>query len=282
MNGGANSAKRVSEWNVAFPLELLRASPMNKMCRQSGSAEIPVRVLVADHEPMWREYASTRLQSQGLEPVVVVNGERAWSVLQERDAPRLVIIDQRIPQLNALEICRRLRVRADAFYTYIMVLMTVSHRGEELLCLQSGADDCLAKPYNQDDFTARLAIAQRVLAIDMRLSAINRRWRILVDNMPFGVAAVDVNGRLKRMNTTFARQMGYSDVKELLGQPLRWVIQRQTDVRGLLDEVRWGEQFDEVEVVCHGVKGKPRVLRLWGRPLVDSDEAAYEIVVKEN
>jgi PAS domain-containing protein len=109
-----------------------------------------------------------------------------------------------------------------------------------------------------------------------------RDWRMLDDNMPFGVAAVDVNGRLKRMNTTFARQMGYADVKELLGQPLRWVIQRQTDVRGLLDEVRWGEKFDAVEVVCHGVKGRPRRLRLWGRPLVDSDEAAYEIVVQES
>lgn len=231
---------------------------------------------------MWREYACTRLQSQGLEPVPVVNGERAWSVLQEKDAPRLLVIDQRIPELNALEICRRLRIRADAFYTYVLVLMAVSHRGEELLCLQAGADDCLAKPYNQDDFVARLAIAERVLAIDNRLSAINRRWRTLVDHMPFGVAAVDANGRLKRMNTTFARQMGYGDVKELLGQSLRWVIQRQTDVRGLLDEVRWGEQFDAVEVVCHGVKGKPRLLRLWGRPLLNSDEAAYEIVVQEN
>jgi len=240
-----------------------------------------VRVLLADHEPMWREYAFSRLQSVGLDPVVVVNGERAWAVLQEKDAPRLVVMDQRIPQLNALEICRRLRVRADAFYTYVLLLMAVPHRGEELLCLQSGADDCLAKPYNQDEFGARLAIAERVLAIDNRLSAINRRWRVLVDNMPFGVAAVDARGRLKRMNTTFAQQMGYSDVKQLLGQSLQQVVQKQSDARSLLDEVRWGEKFDGVEVSCHGVKGKPRLLRLWGRPLPDSDEAAYEIVVQE-
>lgn len=99
--------------------------------------------------------------------------------------------------------------------------------------------------------------------------------------MPFGVASVDENGILKRMNTTFAKQMGYADLRELLGQSLRQIFQKQSDVNGLLDEVRWAEPFNDVEVQCHGVNGKSQLLRMWGRPLPHNDEAAYEIIVQE-
>jgi DNA-binding response OmpR family regulator len=241
-----------------------------------------MRVLIADHEPMWQEFVGARLRSRGLEPIPVVNGERAWSVLQEKDAPRLVIIDRRIPLLNGIEICRRLRARGDAFYTYVLLLIPNSHRVEELVALESGADDCLAKPFNEDELFARAAIAQRLLNVDKRLTAINGRWRTLLDNMPFGVASVDKKGVLKRMNRTFAKQMGYADLRELLGQSLRQVFQKQSDIKGLLDEAHWAEAFNDVKVQCHGVNGKSQLLRIWGRPLPPNDEAVYEIIVQES
>lgn len=241
-----------------------------------------MKVLVADHEPMWQEFICCRLQARGLHPLPVVNGERAWSVLEERDAPRFAIIDRRIPALSAIEICRRLRIRGDAFYTYVLLLAPNPHRVEQLVALESGADDCLAKPFSQEEFYARLAIAERVLNIDKRLTAINSRWRTMIDNLPFGVATVDEHGILKRLNITFAKQMGYAEVREILGQSLHQVLQRKIDLKGLLEEVRWGEAFNDVEVQCRGFRGKAQSVRLWGRPLPHNDEAAYEIVVQES
>ena len=247
-----------------------------------ASGNRDMKVLVADHEPMWQEFVCSRLLLRGLQPIPVVNGKRAWSVLEERDAPRLAIIDRRIPLMNAVEICRRLRARGDAFYTYALILIPNSYRMEELVALEAGADDCLAKPFGEEEFCTRLAIAQRILDIDKRLTTINARWRSLLDTLPFGVATVDASGILKRMNTTFAHQMGYTDVRTLLGQSLSQVLQRRVDLKGLLDEVRWAEPFSDVEVECRGCKGKARSVRLWGRPLPSNDEAAYEIIVQES
>src|SRR4051812_40073052 len=240
-----------------------------------------MKVLLADHEPMWQEFVCARLQARGLEVIPVVTGERAWSVLEEKQAPRLAIVERRIPTLSGLEICRRLRARDDAFYTYVLLLIPVPHRMEQLVALESGADDCLAKPFNEDELIAQLAIAQRVLEVDKRLTAINGRWRTLLDNMPFGVVTIDVNGMMKRMNMTFANQMGHTDVRDLLGQPVSRIFQRQGDINGLFEQVRWADAFNGVEVQCHGAMGKSQCLRLWGRPLPQNDEAVYEIITQQ-
>jgi PAS domain S-box-containing protein len=201
-------------------------------------------------------------------------------VLQEKDAPRLAILDRRLPSLNAIEICQRLRARHDPFYTYVLLLMPNSYRVDELIALEAGADECLAKPFSREQFCAKLAIAERILDIDRRLSAINHHWRLMLDSLPFGLAAVDEKGVLKRMNTTFATQMGYSDVRSLIGQSLAQVLSRKVDLKGLLDQIRWSEPFNAVEVQCRATIGKVCSVRLWGRPLPPNDEAVYEIVVQ--
>lgn len=244
--------------------------------------DLPMSVLVADHEPMWQEFVRTRLQVAGLDPSLVVNGDRIWSMLQDKNAPRLLILDRRLPGLSALEICRRLRLRPDPFYTYVLMLLPNTSRVDELVALEAGADDCLAKPFGKEEFAARLALAQRILAVDRRLSAINSRWRTVLDSLPFGVAAIDGKGILKRINATFAAQMGYSEIRSLLGQPVAQVLQRRVDLKGLLEEVRWAEPFNDVEVHCRGAMGKCRSVRLWGRPLPPNDEAVYEIVVQDS
>jgi len=243
---------------------------------------MPMRVLVAEHEPMWQEFLCTRLQLGGLEPVRVVTGERAWEVLQERDAPRLLIMDRRLPRLDAIEICRRLRARGDSFYTYVLLLVPNPHLLEKLPALEAGADDCLAKPFSQEEFEARLAIARRALDVDARLTRLNSRWKALLDSLPFGVASVDNKGIVKRVNAKFAAQMGYDDVRAVIGQSLSQMLQQRIDVKALLEQVRWTEPFDDVQVQCRVCHGKLRSMRLWGRPLLKNDEATYEIVLLDS
>ena len=240
-----------------------------------------MRVLVAEHEPMCQSFICGALSAHGFKPVLVVNGERAWSVLQERDAPRLAIIDFRLPSLSGIEICRRLRARHDPFYTYLLLLVPNSYRLDQLLALEAGADDCLPKPFNQDELAARLAIADRILNIDKRLTEINGHWRTMLDAFPFGVATVDDHGILKRMNVTFARQMGFAHPQQLLGQSLDQVLRKQIDVHGILDQIRLADPFDSVEVECGALKAKSRSVRLWGRPLPPNEEAAYELIIQD-
>lgn len=240
-----------------------------------------MKVLVAEHEMMCQSFLCNALSVRGLQPVLAVNGERAWSILQEKDAPRLAIIDFHLPVMNGIDICKQVRARHDTFYTYLLLLVPNSYRLDHLLALESGADDCLAKPFNQDELGARLAIAGRILNIDDRLTEISGRWRTMLDTLPFGVATVDQRGLLKRMNTTFAHQMGFAHPMQLLGHSLDEVLRNQIDVRGVLDQISWAEPFDNVEVECRASKAKSRTVRLWGRPLPRNGEAVYELIVQD-
>lgn len=240
-----------------------------------------MKILLAEHEPMWREFLLDRLRASGLQPVVSENGEHAWTVLQQTEAPRLALISRSLPQINAMELCRRVRARRDAYYTFLFVLMPNRYPVEELIAMEAGADECLAKPINDDQLNARLAVARRVLNIDSRLTDISGHWRTLLDTLPFGVVSLDRRGNLKRINKTFASQVGYANPKDLLGTSLNQFLRDRGDRNGLLDEIRWAESFNDVEVLCRGLQGRWHRVRLWGRPLPENDEAVYEIVVQE-
>jgi hypothetical protein len=93
------------------------------------------------------------------------------------------------------------------------------------------------------------------------------------------VATLDEHGTLKRMNMTFAQQMGFAHLQQLLGQSLDQMLRKQIDVRGVLEQNGWGEPFDNVEVECRSQAKIP--VRLWGRPLPRNGEAVYEPTVQD-
>lgn len=239
-----------------------------------------MRVLVAEHEPMWLEFVCSRLKLRGMDVEIAKKGEEAWLYLQHRDAPRLVLVNRLIPTPHGLEICRRLRARHDAFYTYVVMLMPNRYPCDELAAIESGADECLAKPFDYEQLYARITSAQRVLEVDQRLSKLNGRWRLMLDTLPFGVAAIDSRGRLQRMNNTFARQTGYATPRDLVGAPIEQVFGHCLETSSLLDEVRMGQNISDVEVTFRsGARTRP--VRIWGRQLPLNDEADYEIVIQE-
>jgi CheY-like chemotaxis protein len=156
---------------------------------------------------MCQSFLCNALSARGLHPILTVNGERAWSTLQEKDAPRLAILDFRLPGVNGIEICRRLRARHDPYYTYLLLLIPNSYLLDHLLA-RIRCRRLLAKPFNQDELTARLAIAGRILNIDDRLTEISGRWRTMLDTRCPSAWPLSTNtGLLKRTNTTFAYQM---------------------------------------------------------------------------
>ena len=95
----------------------------------------------------------------------------------------LVILDLMLPGENGLEICRRLRARAD--YTPILMLTSRASELDRVLGLEMGADDYLTKPFSILELQARVkAIFRRVKAIasgSMNSTAMVRAGDMLID-----------------------------------------------------------------------------------------------------
>lgn len=127
------------------------------------------RILVADDHGPTLEQLCQALTEWGYSVITATDGRQAWEILQEADAPRLVILDLRMPGLNGMEIIRRVRQQSQEPYIYILLLTVYDHERQIATGLLAGADDYIVKPCHLDELQARLEAGWRILAIQYRL-----------------------------------------------------------------------------------------------------------------
>src|SRR5688500_14378987 len=124
-----------------------------------------MRVLIAEDEAVSRRVLQATLNKWGFEVVVCDDGTSAWEAIQQPDAPQLVILDVIMPGLTGLEICRLMRARSDAPYSYILLLTAKTGREDIVEGLEAGADDYITKPFNASELKVRLRAGQRILEL---------------------------------------------------------------------------------------------------------------------
>jgi two-component system, OmpR family, KDP operon response regulator KdpE len=110
------------------------------------------RVLVVDDEPQITRVLRTSLSSQSYDVRVANDGETALEIMKDW-TPDLVITDLSMPNMDGLELCRRLRASMQ------IPIIVLSVRGEErtkVQALDAGADDYVTKPFGIDELLARV------------------------------------------------------------------------------------------------------------------------------
>jgi two-component system KDP operon response regulator KdpE len=110
------------------------------------------RILVVDDETQITRVLRTSLSSQGYDVRVANDGETALEILKDWSAD-LVITDLSMPNMDGLELCRRLREK------WQMPIIILSVRGEErtkVKALDAGADDYVTKPFGISELLARV------------------------------------------------------------------------------------------------------------------------------
>ena len=128
-----------------------------------------MRVLIADDDPMQRLFLSRCLTSWGYDTLVAEDGEEAWKILAQDDAPPLVLLDWMMPGMDGTELCQRIRGLKDRPYTYVVLLTARSEQKDLLSGLGAGADDYMTKPVNTPELQARLRSGQRIIDLQNKL-----------------------------------------------------------------------------------------------------------------
>src|SRR6185436_20600183 len=123
-----------------------------------------MRVLVADDDASIRVLVKTMVQELGHEVAVAAGGTEAWDLLSARPA-QVAVIDWVMPDLDGLELCRRIRARTAQQYTYVILLTAMDAQTHYLSAIDAGVDDFLAKPFDPDLLGARLRVAERILGL---------------------------------------------------------------------------------------------------------------------
>ena len=130
-----------------------------------------MRILIAEDDPVSNEMLGILLKQWGYQVVATRNGIEAWQALQARDAPALAILDWQMPELDGVEVCRRVRLRPDLKHLYLLLLTSMRRPDEVVAGLEAGANDYIIKPFKAPELRARLNVGARVVELQMELAA---------------------------------------------------------------------------------------------------------------
>jgi DNA-binding response OmpR family regulator len=132
-----------------------------------------MKILIAEDEKISRRILEMTLTKAGYDAVAVEDGVKALESIQ-KDVPDLLITDWMMPELDGLELCRRIRTLNLTSYVYIIVLTALTQKEKIIEGLDAGADDYITKPFERTELLARVRAGERVIQLERSLRQKNK------------------------------------------------------------------------------------------------------------
>jgi two-component system phosphate regulon response regulator PhoB len=119
-------------------------------------------ILVVEDEDSLATLLQYNLDKEGYRVDLCADGEEALIRIDEKQ-PDLVVLDWMLPTVSGIEVCRRLRQRAETRNLPIIMLTARGEESDRIRGLDTGADDYVVKPFSMTELTARIrAVLRRI------------------------------------------------------------------------------------------------------------------------
>lgn len=135
-----------------------------------------MKVLIAEDDPVSRRLLQSYLVKWGYEVSAGADGAEAWRLFEADEFP-IVISDWIMPEVDGLELMRRIRSVQRPFYVYAMLLTARSQKEYVVAGMEAGADDFITKPFDRDELRVRLREGERIIRLERSLAEQNRTLR---------------------------------------------------------------------------------------------------------
>jgi len=215
-----------------------------------------MKILIAEDNESSRLILQLTLEAAGHEVITTENGAAAWAILEREDSPSLAILDWMMPEMDGLEVCRRVRQQEGVTPVYIIFLTAKADKTDIVQGLEAGANDYVLKPFNREELYARVKVGETVVNLQRDLAArfaeledtldkhkrvkieLNETQRFLhtvIDNMPSLIYVRDIKGNFVLVNQALADNFGKSPA-ELIGKTDADFSHNPEEARKIIEE----------------------------------------------
>ncbi len=113
------------------------------------------RILVVEDEPAQAEMITYNLEKEGFRVALATDGQAALEMAR-MESPDLVLLDWMLPEMEGIEVCRKLRADRDLHAIPIIMVTARGDEDDRVRGINIGADDYLVKPYSPRELIARI------------------------------------------------------------------------------------------------------------------------------
>lgn len=127
-----------------------------------------MKLLIVEDDDESRDVLKALLELDGHDVTAAWNGIEGWQAFQSGEFS-VVLSDWLMPEMDGLELCRRIRASDRPSYSYIILVTALHGKSSYLQGMDAGADDFVSKPLDPDELKARLIVAERIIGVQNRV-----------------------------------------------------------------------------------------------------------------
>lgn len=185
-----------------------------------------LQIAIVEDEPDISELVSIHLQKNGFKTKCFENGRDFFKYI-EKEKPSLLVLDLMLPDMDGIEICKKIRNHTFIPDLPIIMLTARSDETDKILGLELGADDYVTKPFSPKELVARVKAVLR-----RQLKTGKSKTIVVGKDLEINVEKYEVVQSGKKVDLTITE----FKILELLSSKKGWVFSRDK----ILDHL-WGD-----------------------------------------
>lgn len=126
------------------------------------ASQRPRTILIVEDEPDIAQLVKVYLEKEGYRTALAKTGAEGWHTVSS-ERPDMVLLDLMLPEMDGLELCKKIRNRTETALLPIIMLTAKSEESDTIIGLELGADDYVTKPFSPKALIARVKALLRRL-----------------------------------------------------------------------------------------------------------------------
>jgi PAS domain S-box-containing protein len=176
-----------------------------------------IKILVVDDNPHMLKGLTRLFRINGFEVQEAVNGRSAIDTARDSQ-PDLILLDVNLPDINGIEVCRRLKSEPATSGIFIVHLSAMhTNSSSQVEGLEAGADGYIVQPISNQELLARIQALSRIITAEKELHLRKQEFEALVQNAPDLIARIDSDLTYSYVNPAVERVFGKSE-EQILGR----------------------------------------------------------------